>query len=86
MPIASLVSDATSELSSYSAPRENLNGASVELRAAVTTAATPAITRKSVAAARRVAGILMVGRGLELDDGFRCAGTGSGYDFDTADH
>ena len=39
----------------------------LELRAAVATAAAPAITKMSVAAVRRVVGMMVVGRRCEVD-------------------
>lgn len=69
---ASLVSAAISESSSYSVPREVLKGAFLGLRAAAATAAAPAITKMSVAAVRRVEGIMVGGRGFE-EDSLWCA-------------
>lgn len=65
--MASSISSASSESSSYSVPREVLKGARLELRAVVATAAAPAITKMSVAAVRRVEGMMVVGRGFGSD-------------------
>ncbi len=67
MPAVLLVSPASSESSSFSAPREVLKEALLDLMAAVATAAAPAITKMSVAAVRRVECMMVVGRGFELD-------------------
>ena len=63
----SLVSIATGESSSYSAPREVSKGIHWGLKAAVATAAAPAITKISVAAVRKVEGMMAVGRQLGMN-------------------
>ena len=85
MPMASSISAATSESSSYSAPREVLKGVFLELRAAVATAAAPAITKISVAAIRRVEGMIVVGRGFK-NDAFLCAEVQNSGGFDVIDN
>lgn len=67
MPTALLAFGASSESSSYSAPQEVLKGLFSALRAAVATAAAPAITKMSVAAVRRMEGMMVVGRGFQMD-------------------